>query len=114
MSHIVPNLLLFTGFHETTKYFWNKTNQIDRNIFYSHTHIPIINKEKFSFELLEKATNNFKNPVVVKGLFYDTKAIREWTKPDYLPSKIGNIELPVIQNATYGTLQGNRYIYNFY
>ena len=61
MSHIIPNLL-FTELHETTKYFWNKTNQIDRNIFYSHTHIPIINKEKFPFELLEdefKTTRNF-------------------------------------------------------
>ena len=113
LSYIIPNLLLFTGFRETTKYYWNKTIKIDQKIIYDHTHIPIIQKEDYSFELLKKATNNFRNPVVVKDLFNDTFGVKEWYKSNYLPSIIGNIELSVIPNGTYGTVQSNRYNSNF-
>lgn len=113
LSYVIPNLLLFTGFRQTTLYFWNKVIKIDQRIIYNHTHIPIINSEDYSYELLKKATNNFRNPVVVKGLFDDTLGVKKWHEPDYLPNIIGNIELSVIPDATYGTSQRNRYNSNF-
>jgi hypothetical protein len=112
-QYIIPNLLLFTGFRETTRYYWHKINDIDEKIIYEPQHISIIQKEDYSFEVLKKASNNFREPVVVKGLFIDTPAINKWNNPDYLPSIIGKIKLSVIPNATYGTLQNNRYISNF-
>jgi hypothetical protein len=60
LSYVIPNLLLFTGFRQTTLYFWNKINEIDQRIIYDHTHIPIINSKDYSYELLKKVTNNFR------------------------------------------------------
>jgi len=109
-SYIIPRLLLFTGFRETTKYYWDKIIKIDEGIIYDHIHIPIIKKEDYTYELLKKASNNFLTPVLVKGLFSDTIGVRRWSELEYLSKKLENITLPVIPNAKLGYAQSNRYI----
>jgi hypothetical protein len=109
ISYFIPRILLYTGYTNATKYYWDKIIKIDEKIKYDHTHIPIIDKEDYSFERLRKASNNFLTPVLVKGLFKDTICIRKWKEDDYLPSLFKDIILPIIPNAKVGNVQDNRY-----
>ena len=45
--------------------------------------IPTINKSELSNDLFIKLSNNFRNPVLIKGFLKDTNAVNNWDK-DYL------------------------------
>ena len=109
ISYFIPRILLYTGYTNATKYYWDKIIKIDEKIKYDHTHIPIIDKEDYSFERLRIASNNFLTPVLVKGLFKDTIGVQKWKEDDYLPSLFKDIVLPIIPNAKVGNAQNNRY-----
>jgi hypothetical protein len=109
ISYFMPRILLYTGFRNSTKYYWDKIIKIDEKIKYSHTHIPIIEEEDYSFERLRIASNNFLAPVLVRGLFKDTIAMKKWKEDDYLPALFKDIILPIIPNAKVGNAQNNRY-----
>jgi len=62
--------------------------------------VPFIRAEDYSYEALRAATENWRYPAVVKGLFKGTTAVEKWADVDYLPSKIGHLVVPVHQNAS--------------
>ncbi len=55
-----------------------------------NTNIPIpeLQAHEFSYEALEKLTNHFTKPVVVRGLFNGSKAIKNWNA-EYFEEKYG-------------------------
>lgn len=72
LKTIIPNFLLFTPFRTLTNEMWHKMIDINEDVIIDHPHIPIIEAEKYSFETLRAATENFRYPAVVRGLFKDT------------------------------------------
>lgn len=113
ISFILPNLLLFTNLREETKQLWAERVKIDTAIHMDTAHIPIIEYKDYTFERLKQATENFRYPAVVRGMFLDTPAATKWLEPNYLASKIGDYRIPVVMTATYGTLQNDRNIMSF-
>jgi len=57
---------------------------------------------KVDYEALREATQNFRSPVVVRGLFANTTAVQKWAQPGYLAEKLGNYPIPVVQHSTLG------------
>ena len=108
LKYILPNFLLFTGYRNLTKSLWDEHLVIDTNILYEPVHIPVIEAKNYNYESLKRATQNFRYPAVVRGMFADTPAAKNWDKQGYLASKIGKHIIPVVNDATYGTLQNNR------
>mmetsp|Transcript_9838 Transcript_9838/g.37094 ORF Transcript_9838/g.37094 Transcript_9838/m.37094 type:complete len:316 (-) Transcript_9838:697-1644(-) len=49
---------------------------------------------------MKVATNGWRRPAVVRGLFKDPPAVDNWGDVDFLPSKIGDLVVPVHQNAS--------------
>ena len=43
-------------------------------------------KEDYSWEALRMASQDWKEPVVVRGMFSDTRAVQQWPKPGGLES----------------------------
>mmetsp|Transcript_15368 Transcript_15368/g.23137 ORF Transcript_15368/g.23137 Transcript_15368/m.23137 type:complete len:369 (+) Transcript_15368:50-1156(+) len=113
LLHIIPNALLFTSYREEARSFWNQFNNIDRSIKRAPIQIPIIDAKDYSFESLRTATENFRYPAIVRGLFIGSNAEKRWTDPEYLSSRIGEFIIPVVSKATYGTLQNERELLPF-
>jgi len=59
--------------------------------------IPTINNTELSNDLFIKLSNNFKNPVLIKGFLKDTNAINNWDK-DYLKNIIKDFPINVLNN----------------
>lgn len=108
LTYMYPNFLLFTGYREATKQAWKDVLEVSTAVKKHHTHIAEIQAKDYSFDALRLATDNWRHPAVVRGLFADTPAVTKWTQPGYLASKIGKFIIPVVQNAKYGTLQNDR------
>lgn len=51
------------------------------------------------FEAIRRATENFREPAVVRGLFKDTPAVNKWAKPGYLEHRFSNFSMLVNQNG---------------
>jgi len=113
MSYMYPNFLLFTGYRQETIAAWKKVLKVDMKVKRHHTHITEIDAKDYSFESLRMATDNFRHPAVVRGLFANTPATKKWAEKGYLASKIGKYNVPVVQNAAYGTLQNDRKVMTF-
>lgn len=101
-------LLPFDALRQPTREFWFKHVKIDTNIKYPPQHIPEIMAEDFNMESMRIATENWRYPVVVRGFFKGTTAVEKWGSLDYLPSKLSKFTVPVVQDASYGTKQGDR------
>jgi hypothetical protein len=109
--YIIPNALLFTPLRSLTIYLWPKLLMIDKTKFYKHEHIPIVK----TFAELQAATNNWRSPAIVRGLFLDTPAVQKWADPSYVPSTpLGRHNISVIRNATLANYKGqmDRYLAN--
>ncbi|CAM9515068.1 unnamed protein product, partial [Ectocarpus fasciculatus] len=76
-------------------------------------HVPTIDAKDYSFESIRRATDNFRYPAVVRGLFNGAPAMEKWKDVNYLNSKIGHFTVPVVKKAVYGTLQNDRGIMPF-
>jgi hypothetical protein len=113
LVHMYPNFLLFTPFREEVRALWLKHLVIDKGVKRTPTHIAEIQAEDYSYETLKYATENFKHPAVVRGLFLGTSAADKWPTPGYLSSKIGKYDIPVVRTALYNTLQNDRYTTTF-
>lgn len=113
LDTIIPNALLFTSFREEARALWQKTVFIDKNVKREPTHLAEIEAKDYSFESLRVATENFRYPAVVRGLFVDTPAEKKWDQDGYLAEKIGKFEIPVVRNALYGTVQNDRMVMKF-
>eukprot|EP00604_Paraphysomonas_vestita_P003770 CAMPEP_0174823166 /NCGR_PEP_ID=MMETSP1107-20130205/22043_1 /TAXON_ID=36770 /ORGANISM="Paraphysomonas vestita, Strain GFlagA" /LENGTH=327 /DNA_ID=CAMNT_0016044673 /DNA_START=60 /DNA_END=1040 /DNA_ORIENTATION=+ len=110
---IIPNALLFTPFREEVKAYWKQIIKIDTNVKRSPLQIPIIQAKDYSFESLRLATEGFRYPAIVRGLFTGTPAAEKWIDPEYLSSRIGEFIIPVVSEATYNTLQNKRELLTF-
>jgi len=97
---VFPNLLLFTPFCGATELLYKLLVKHD-GIVKEPQHILEIfsHNGNFSFEELRSVTNNFRHPAVVRGLFLDTPALKEWHKIDYLKNKLGDFSIPVVKNG---------------
>jgi hypothetical protein len=49
----------------------------------------------YSFEALKKLTHNFLHPVVVRGLFSQTEAVKKWSSPEFFIENYGQQEFLV-------------------
>ncbi len=110
---IFPNFLLFTNQRNATRAYWEKHLKIDTNIIHEPTHLPVINAADFTMESLKRATENWRYPAVVRGLFNNTPAMEKWPTLDYLPSRIGHFQIPVVRNAIVGQVQNDRVTQSF-
>ena len=116
-SSIAFYLLLcmpFDVFRETTLQHW-KTNirkNLDRRVLHPSAPIPEISASAFTYDVMKKATFNFRYPAVVRGLFNNTKAQKLWPTLDYLPG-ILSFQIPVVKDARVGTLQNERELVSF-
>jgi len=108
ITFIYPNFLLFTSQRNTTREYWEKNLKIDTSIIHEPTHLPVILAKDFSMKSLKKATEGFRYPAVVRGLFNNTPAMDKWASLEYLPSRIGKFQIPVIREAIVGKVQNNR------
>ena len=110
-----PNLLLFTPFRGTTKTLWNILVKYDKSQRKRDpTPIPEMDAKDYTYENLREMTNSFRSPAVIRGIFNGTPALKRWLEPGYLSSKaLGDLEVPVIVNATYGTRQNQREVMKF-
>jgi hypothetical protein len=86
---------------------------IDRKIYYEPTEIPQILGQDYSWDRLRLATNNWRSPAVVRGLFNNSAAMTKWLDLDYLPSKIGEYRFSVPQKAIVHTAQNDRKVMAF-
>lgn len=107
--YFLANLTLFTPYIETTQKLWQKSVTVDYSIKRLPSPIPEIDGSSFSFDSLKRATEDFRQPAVVRGLFKGSTALEKWATPDYLPSTpLGDFVLPVITDAAYGSSQKER------
>eukprot|EP01038_Epipyxis_sp_PR26KG_P009011 gene9011-12153_t len=73
----------------------DKTNKIPA------TPVTIIEASDYSFKALEVLSKGWTQPVLVRGLFKDAAALKDWSNPNYLISKtFGNNSVSVIHNGT--------------
>eukprot|EP01031_Cornospumella_fuschlensis_P039930 gene39930-48626_t len=108
ISFILPNLLLFTPFREEARALWFKLVKINTKIIRQPSHVPVINAADYTFEALRDATENWRYPAIVRGLFNGTPAMDKWTSADYLPGVLGDFVVPVVRSAIVGQLQNDR------
>jgi hypothetical protein len=99
-------LSMYTPYRERTRGLWHKSIEIDYGIKRPPSPIAEINAAHMSRETLRRATRNFREPAVVRGLFEGAPALQKWPTTEYLPSSsLGDQVLPVIMNANYRTKQ---------
>lgn len=110
---IIPNALLFTSFREEARSYWNSINKIQTKVKRAPIQIPIIEAKDYTFEALRDATEGFRYPAIVRGLFLGSQAAKKWQDPEYLSSRIGDFIVPVVSEATYNTLQNKRELLTF-
>jgi hypothetical protein len=113
LMSIIPNALLFTPYREEARAYWKSLIKIDRNVQRVPTRIPIIDAKDYTFESLRFATEGFRYPAIVRGIFAGTPAADKWVDPEYLSSRIGEFVIPVVSDANYNTLQNKRELLNF-
>ena len=112
-KHAIPYMMLLGSDRDSNLKAWEKYAPVNRKITYHATHVPEIAAEDYSFELLQEASNNFRSPVVVRGLFRESYAVAHWSTRDYLPAKMEGFNIPVVQDGTLGTLQNDRVVNSF-
>lgn len=113
-SYLIPNALLFTPFRDLTKAYWEKVLvKVDMKVNKPPIHVATIDAKDYTFESIRAATDNFRFPAVVKGLFNGVPGMEKWKDVDYLNSKLGHFTVPVVKKALYGTLQNDRAVMPF-
>lgn len=113
LRFFVPYAMLLTSDRIATVNMWRRVAVVDRGVEYPPRHVPVIDATAYSFEVLREATDNFRRPAVVRNLFKDSIAVTMWGDREYLPSKFGDTQIPVILNGTVGTLQDKRVVESF-
>jgi hypothetical protein len=92
---IIPNLLLFTPYRKEVRSYWKQLVKIETDA------------KDFTFEALKFATEGFRYPAIVRGLFAETAAAERWIDREYLSSRIGEFVIVVVSDANDNTLQTN-------
>jgi hypothetical protein len=73
---------------------------LDRSRVLQPTPITELPLAEYSYERLEQLSEGFTRPVVVRGLFSNSSAVRLWKNCDYLAEQIGHHEVNVVQNGS--------------
>lgn len=110
---LIPNAMLFGPFREEARAMWKNVNVLDKSKTYEPKQIPIIEYKDYTFEKLKAATEGFRYPAIVRGLFLGSAAQKKWQDPEYLSARIGEFIIPVVSKATYNTLQNERELLPF-
>eukprot|EP00604_Paraphysomonas_vestita_P003552 CAMPEP_0174822930 /NCGR_PEP_ID=MMETSP1107-20130205/19929_1 /TAXON_ID=36770 /ORGANISM="Paraphysomonas vestita, Strain GFlagA" /LENGTH=312 /DNA_ID=CAMNT_0016043477 /DNA_START=107 /DNA_END=1041 /DNA_ORIENTATION=- len=93
---------------------WRKYAPINNAIVYPLRPIPEIQAVDYSIENLIQASEGFTRPVVIRGLYNNSRGVKYWNSRNYLPDAFGDdIVIPVVKDATLGTLQDEREIESF-
>lgn len=95
-------LLSLSPFKITVAKMFNYLNDYEQFPVSEPRHIPEIypNVEgNLDFEELRRATDNFRVPAVVRGLFKDTVALKKWTQTGYLEQKFSNFSMVINHNG---------------
>jgi len=84
------------------KFFYSvEDRDLKRHVKVPATLMPEIQAADYSYEALEILSRNWRQPVVVRGLFTNTSALQKWINADYLISHVfGSNETSVIRNGT--------------
>lgn len=99
MYHLLPNLLFFTPFSDhSPRFYQNPEDALPETT--ERAKIPELRASEYSYEHMERLTEGFTKPVVVKGLFRDTDARRKWKKPGYLRRLFGDMPVGVYKRLT--------------
>merc|ERR1719330_365896 len=100
--------MMFTPFVDTQAAIWRylqPMNRAPKN--WEPEEIPGIEAKDFSVEKMKEVSNNFKIPIMVRGLLKDSKAVREWANGVSLNAKLGDHNLPYIVKSDFGAHQGS-------
>lgn len=118
LSFVYPNSRLFLiteAARNHSKEVWRdaKQGRLDKSFKMGHTPLSTIDATDYTYEKLRILTENFNIPAVVRGLFKDTPAVATWgdnstDKINRLNEIIGEYEIPVVQNGTYGSTQSEK------
>ena len=113
ISILYPYFMLLTSDRQANLAAWQTHAPINDKIFYPPRGVPEILAKDYSFEVIKAATDNFRRPAVVKGLFKDSIAVQKWKTEEHLAKKLGEFTIPIVRNAVVGTLQDHRELVNF-
>lgn len=97
LMHVIPNILFFTPFYRYASQLYQNPEDILPET-QEHIQIPIIHAVDYSYELMARVTENFRKPVIIKGLFQNTTAVTHWADSKYLANKMGDMEVAVHTN----------------
>ena len=62
------------------------------------TSIPTINADELTNDQFVKLSNNYRNPVLIKGYMKDTRAVKEWDIA-YLQNIIGDFSINILHKS---------------
>lgn len=95
-SFMLPNFLLIMGSREWAHAQWKRTLSYEGRSATEMEHIPVLDASEYSVEALQKVTNNWRSPALIKGLFNNTPALKTWTQDGVLADRIGEFDIPVM------------------
>lgn len=99
LYHMIANVLFFTPFSNySPRFYQNPENVLPEEK--KREKIPEIHASDYSYAYMEKLTGGFKEPVIIKGLFSDTNATKNWMKPGYLNNILGDMQVGVYKNLS--------------
>ena len=113
--HVIPYMSLFTGFRGLSKTLWVVFGTpLNTNVRYEPLLIPSMDAKDYSPASLQRLTNDWTKPAVVRGLFLNTTACRKWRNPGHLAqSNLAHHVVSVVRQAYYGQAQTNRSFIKF-
>jgi hypothetical protein len=90
---------------------WFENRMINKYIskkeIYS-TNIPLINAEELTNDNFMKLSNNYRNPVLIKGYMKDTRAVSEWDIT-YLQNIIGDFNINILNKNDKLSIQNYKF-----
>lgn len=113
LSTLYPYLLLWTPFREDNRLAWLTHVPLDTRIIRPARPVIEIMAKDYSFEAIRIASQDFQLPVIVRGLFKNSVAVKTWKTEERLIEFLGDFSIPVVRNAVVGTLQDHREIVRF-
>lgn len=105
----LPYFYLITPNREGAYNGWKTHAILDESIHYELRSIPEIMASDYTYESMVTATNNFRRPAVIRGLFNDSRAVNLWNSREYLAKAFGDNKIPVVRDGLIGTLQDDRF-----
>lgn len=102
LSYMIPNLMLMTPLHRFVVPVWDYLDPPSRLSENNFLHKPVrtILAEDYTLERLILVSENYRYPVVVRGMFANSTAVRRWTSDkEYLINKMGHFDIKVARRT---------------